>query len=625
MIKKLLSIAVCACLHSVFAQTLPTSLPMVQEPTIITPVHKVYVSLSGNDSNSGSFNNPVKTIEAAFLKIPIPASGQHLYAEIVLLSGTYYRTAPIRQTMCNYRANGGYRNVSLRGIAPAVLDFSQVPYPDAAEKSCITLLGDHIYVKNLTIRAGNSTLLPPFANTLSFTYSGSYECSGVQYTKPRSTNILIDQVKVDSIYKHGLQVSNVDTVMIRNCTVKHSCLINQGKDIDGWPSAIKVRLCTHSTVKNNLAFENYGEGIISNRTAWSDVYDNTSYNNYSHNIYVDNGDKVKVHGNLCYNTDSAFWRNDTIAAYGVTISSEWYDANDWASLNEIYVYNNVLINSGKGLAWFKGRHDTLGIVTHSNIWLVYNTVIGVMGELNQTKERLRCLDLSTDLMKTGQISLANGNVFNNFFSIDPAMIGSGKPGEPAKGMVTATYGGLPTELHIGNNTWNISPVLSGSRTYPFNPSTDEIDAQLPLTVSLPSLSEIRPHQNYLGHAPFPLPFIIDDYDGMNRLGCYDNSGALINEECPSAYGISIVQEPPLIVFPNPGIVAETVHVGFEYPEMAYGLLLSVYNWQGEEVSGGLIGSKDGWDFTLLEKGWYFLKVTYTDKTGEFPQAILIVN
>ena len=122
---------------------------VIQEPILITPSYRVYLSPSGNDSNSGDSLSPLSTFTSALDKLNTLSGSQtgDIYGEVVFYSGTYAQQ--INQPYNKYLIGSKRLNVSVRGKGTVLLDGNAVTVNPGS--GMIYLLGSNIHVKNLEI------------------------------------------------------------------------------------------------------------------------------------------------------------------------------------------------------------------------------------------------------------------------------------------------------------------------------------------------------------------------------------------------------------------------------------------------------------------------------------------
>ena len=121
----------------------------IDDPTLINPSFKVYLSVTGNDSNTGDSIQPLATFAAALSKIEQLSSSAtgNVYAEVVVFPGTYYEI--FRQPLNKFQVGQRNLNISLRGKETVVLNGTNLTVN--AGGGMIYLLGSNIFVKNITV------------------------------------------------------------------------------------------------------------------------------------------------------------------------------------------------------------------------------------------------------------------------------------------------------------------------------------------------------------------------------------------------------------------------------------------------------------------------------------------
>lgn len=288
--------------------------------SIITIKAQIYVSPNGSDSNTGTIDNPLKTLSAAI-------SAAKTVSTIYLRGGVYSSSAKIKISRSG-DANNYYKLWAYPGEKP-VLDFT------GSNSDGISLGANYWYVKGLEIK---------FAGHNGLNVSGSYNiienCSfhdnkntGMQVGSSSGTtypshNLILNcdayfnfdppvggnadgfgvkwNIGSGNVYKGCRAYNNSDDgwdLWMADSTVEiDSCFaFRNGVDIwftgkvDGNGNGFKLGgnyIPTHHIVKNCVSFDNAGNtgrGFDeNNNTAGQTVYNCTSYRNKGDNFYFNN-------------------------------------------------------------------------------------------------------------------------------------------------------------------------------------------------------------------------------------------------------------------------------------------------------------------------------------------------
>ncbi len=251
---------------------------------LVSQSNDLYVSPSGDDSNNCSFINPCQTFWQAE-SLAEPGDVIHL------LSGRY----------------------------DEVYDAYKSGTPDAP----ITITGNNAIVKSMVI-------------------SGDY--------------IIVKKIEVVGAVYHGI-ITKGKHIVIQDTIVHHSVtdngfgpVCNTQKYLEGgWGSGIKVeRGSEYITIKNNLVYENCGEGIAATMGKYITIIGNTSRDNFSVNIYIDNSSFTTVNKNKVICTGDGYLR-DNRRATGIAVGEEFYEG--WgAQRHDTLILNNTVNGCYEGIS-----------------------------------------------------------------------------------------------------------------------------------------------------------------------------------------------------------------------------------------------------------------------------------
>jgi hypothetical protein len=249
----------------------------------------LYVSPSGNDSTNCSFLTPCQTFWQAE-NLAQPGDVIHL------LEGNY------NEVYDAYKSGNANAPIIITGN-------------NAVVKSLL-ISGDYIIVKNI-------------------------EVTGAEY---------------HGIITKGSHIVIQDTVVHHNVTDNgYGPICNTQNNIDGgWGSGIKVeRGSENIIIKNNLVYENCGEGIAATMGEYVSIIDNISRDNFSVNIYVDNSSFTTVLRNKVICTGEGYLR-DGRRATGIAIGEEVYEG--WgAQRHDNHILENTVDGCYEGISSWKSK------------------------------------------------------------------------------------------------------------------------------------------------------------------------------------------------------------------------------------------------------------------------------
>lgn len=293
----------------------------------------VYVSLSGNDTNAGTKDAPVKTFAKA---LEIRTSGQ----DVRVFGGTYTEKLLVSKS--------GMANAPIRIL------------PVAGEKVVLDATGK---------AAGK-----PIDVTGAFVHVQGFEAkgSGNQCVDITGSDVVLCNVDAHDCVSHGIQLGGA-RIWAEGNAIHDAVLENEGAPAgQGWGSGLKVKFGGEDiTLFRNRSYHNWGEGVCLTRGKNIRVQENLSYDNFSVNFYVDNSFDVLVEKNLATCVPNSGYERNGKAASAFTIGEEFYDG--WgAQLHNVTLRNNIAAYCSRGFLFF-GSDVGGGLV---NVAIVHNTFWG---------------------------------------------------------------------------------------------------------------------------------------------------------------------------------------------------------------------------------------------------------
>lgn len=546
----------------------------IQEPIQV----RVYMSTSGNDTNSGDSLTPIASFTHAINtlnQLTLNQSGE-VFTEIVMYAGTY--TQALSQGISQYQIGTKKLNVSIRGIGQVKLDGSTVSNISSGG-GMIHLLGSKIAVRNIEI------LYSP-ANGVRF----GYDYNGIEVN---SHDILVEDVIVASTLGHGILLGKgaLNTVnpltltpkaerfLVQRCEVKNA--VNYNTPQTQWGSAIKAWNARHVNIRNCFVHDNSGEGIDFDDCDSVAVYSNSLKDNYA-NVYFD-----KVTNGWIY---SNFIQNDQKKSAGILCAIEAFTGlitNHY--IKNIVIVNNILFNT-QGIHFWQGNYGANQQGYFQNIDIEHNTVIG-----HQTGSG-SCLHFNYQTF-LGQpvpnITFQNINATRNIISAPADSLSNGQlcasSLSPQIGM-TASFN-----------------MYSSNQVPWYNSNSDVINSQMPGFVT--SLSEITPcSTNPFFVFAAPSSGILVDYFLAPRNPLNTNVGAI---EFSQGSGVNDQENSKAFLYPNP------THGILLVPSTLLEMEFDVFDMSGKKLHHDCIDASLQIDLQFLSDGWYQLKV------GELHQKLLL--
>ncbi len=315
-----------------------------------------YVATTGNDSNSGTFSQPFRTLGKV---ASVVAAGDTVHVR----GGVYALTSRLELSK-NGAANARIVFQSYL-TETATIDCSGLP----ADTNCVALSGSFIDFQGFEIRGS--------------TRQGISAWGGRNL---RIRNNRIHHSRRSGIYVGYDSLTSAD-VLIEGNTIYHNCQMNNPPSgSSGWPGAITIDQARYVTVTRNLVYENYGEGIGYVMSDQGLASQNEARDNYSVNIYLDNATNITVERNLVYSHYVLqFFRSDA-PANGISMANEaGYDGSN--PLNHNRIVNNIVAGARRGINYGSyelggGLKDT--IIAHNTVYSASQAVINIDADAGHT-------------------------------------------------------------------------------------------------------------------------------------------------------------------------------------------------------------------------------------------------
>lgn len=306
-----------------------------------------YVSPTGDDGDRGTERAPFKTVQRGIAAAARPGD------TIILQAGTYAPGRPI--VLGNAGAPGKPITLRAQEGAEVIIDGSNL----SADENLIGVSASHIVIQGLTVR--NSP-----ASGIAVWGPGSR----VHHVEVRD-NILHDCVK-SGIYSGFNRLTDpVRDLLFESNTIYNCVLMNKGGDGQSWAFAIGTGPSRNVTIRNNLVYQNYGEGVGFYLSDQGLAEGNTVRDNFSVNLYLDNTTNTRVLNNFIYCTGAQEFFRFNKPANGISIANENYGGlSNLSSHNEIR--GNIL--AGNRAAFYCGNYQAGGGLRHTVF--AHNTAYG---------------------------------------------------------------------------------------------------------------------------------------------------------------------------------------------------------------------------------------------------------
>ena len=570
---------------NVFAQSV-----VIDDPVLISPSYRTYISVSGNDANSGDSLSPLATFSAALDKLNSLSGSQtgDVYGEVVFYSGTYAQQ--INQPYNKYLIGTKRMNVSVRGKGAVMLDGTAITVNPGS--GMISLLGSNIHVKNLSVNYSTE-------NGVRF----GYNYSGIVVN---SHDIWIDSVDVGQTAEHGILlgigalnangssalIPRAKRFKITHCHVHDA--VNYNTPQSQWGSAIKFWNTSHNQALNNHVHDNSGEGIDFDFCDTALVRGNLLHDNYA-NVYLDKVQYAVVEKNHIY--------NEVKVVSGILMGLEAFTAYVTDHyMKDIYVQNNLIHNT-TGINIWQGIYSAIQNGFFTNIQIRHNTIIGKQFANGSQIS----LSYETFLNQpVPNVSFSNLRYERNIISAHADSLNNGK-------LLSAPLNPQP-QLVTEYNLFNMNPGFG------FNAASDQIVPTLQVFVDPTSdvVFELTPNVTYNPEFVMNSPNSVgltDDFSEFARGSVNTNVGAL---ELNEGLYVNEIDGNDMTVYPNPFNEKLTV----KPPGHSDGPI--IYNWYsllGEKLDSGVLTEDAEIDGAELPKGILYLELMNSNGARQFLRLI----
>ena len=384
-------------------QVIPTwftvFLPLINKGVTPVPPPNLtgyFVATTGSDSNPGTQALPWKTISKAVRTV---GAGDAVYVR----GGIYTEQVDITKSGTQEKP---IRFLAYPGEAP-VIDGSVVNL--ITGDSLLHLAGDWVVVSGFEVR---------YSKYMGIELSGQHDV-------------------VDNVFSHDSKETGIlargDYSTVQNSRIWRSSLnnLNGAKSGGGWAAGLSAARdnvdgkTDFAVLRNNISWENWGEGIYSLEANGTIIEGNISHDNYSTNIYISDTTNALCQGNFVYMTDDPYI-NAYGAHVGIMMGDEVYKP---PSANNT-VINNIAYNNKRNFFWWQGEKGG-GLV---NVLIANNTFVNSTAEagvvINQgSHQNARFID--NLIVQDGSLLIASIDsnsqlkVSNNLWSKKPSGAASG--------------------------------------------------------------------------------------------------------------------------------------------------------------------------------------------------------
>ncbi len=208
--------------------------------------------------------------------------------------------------------------------------------------------------------------------------------------------------KADNIFSHhnrymGIMITG-DYCTVENSRAWRNSLVNEyGILQSNWSTGIssfnRNTIAEHNIIRNNVAWENWGEGISVHESTLSVVENNIAHDNYSTNFYISDATNILFQGNFAYMDPSSYVYG---YGYGHNVGIMMGDEKYNPPSENITIVNNIAVGNNVNFWWWQGvlgggmknvlianntfvnSKNTSGIIihtgTHQNVRIMNNVI-----------------------------------------------------------------------------------------------------------------------------------------------------------------------------------------------------------------------------------------------------------
>lgn len=311
-----------------------------------------YISPQGSDSNPGTFSQPFRSFSHSLSALK-PGD------TLLIQPGTYTQSL-------NIKLNGTPSNyITIKNAS------SQKPIITAQGQNRIPVVVNGSYINIQGIEATDT--------------GGETMCVDLGGHHINSKNFIVHQCGGHGTYVDG------QNILVQNHEIHHTNLLNVSRQSSsGWGSALKLRVGAENiTLKNNIVYQNYGEGIAATRSKNALIQNNLAYDNFAVNIYIDNAINTTVDRNFTYCTsDTSFNYLDGAKPSAIAIGEENYSG--WgAQLSNLTITNNLIGFCERGIVAWQAEVPGAGLdgalIAHNTLWGSRNTAISFDPSTSKTR------------------------------------------------------------------------------------------------------------------------------------------------------------------------------------------------------------------------------------------------
>jgi hypothetical protein len=300
-----------------------------------------YVSPIGDDINPGTILRPWRTISKAATMVK---PGDTVY----IRDGTYYEKEPVF-----FETSGTTSSpisiLAYPGENPIMdgVNTNQVP-----GSALLWIVGNYINASGIEVRNSAS---------MGILVLGNYDVVNNMYVHHnKSTGILI--------YKGHYSI-------VENSRIWRNSLANEFGQEVGWSEGLGAARggVSNATIRNNIVWENWGEGLSTFEADHTVIEDNIVHDNFSTNIYISDATNILCQRNFVYTDPTSY-----VFPYGENGGIMMGDETNNPPSANITVINNISFGNHGNFWWWQGAQGG-GM---NNVLIANNTFVNGIGDRN---------------------------------------------------------------------------------------------------------------------------------------------------------------------------------------------------------------------------------------------------
>jgi len=284
-------------------------------PLVLNEKPEYYVASNGSDTNPGTFLLPWKTIGKAAQMV---AAGDTVF----IRGGLYHESVSI---VTSGTLSHPIKIMAYPGENPVIEGGYTLP----GYWGCLLCVrGDYIIVSGIEVR--NSAYMGVFVY-------GSYD--------------LVKDMYVHHCMQNGILINHGSYSIAERNRVWRNAFSNEYGDGNGWSSGLSAARdgVSNATIRNNIVWENWGEGISTYEANGTVIEDNISHDNYSANIYISDSTNVLCQRNMVYMNPDSY-----VYGYGANGGIMMGDERFTPPSANITIINNIAFGNHNNFWWWQG-------------------------------------------------------------------------------------------------------------------------------------------------------------------------------------------------------------------------------------------------------------------------------